>query len=137
MSLDDTSRARKETVIRLLTAIAERDRESASRCLSDDATWWVPQSAGKLLGRPIKGRQNVLDLLCGESHYEVGTMKWEPHQVLSDENFVVVHCTLRATTRGGRDYENHYALLYRFDDLLVSESWEYTDTAYAVSRFAG
>ena len=78
----------------------------------------------------------MLELLCGESRYEVGTMVWEYHQVLHDEGFVIAHCSLRATTRSGRGYENQYALLYRFDGRLITEAWEHTDTAYAFSRFA-
>jgi ketosteroid isomerase-like protein len=133
----DIARTRKEIVIRLLAAIATRDRAAASHCIADDVTWWAPQSAvAHGLERPLRGRGKVLELLCGESRYEVGTMKWECHQVFHDDGFVIAHCSLRATTRSGRDYENHYALLYRFDGLLIAEAWEHTDTAYAFSRFA-
>jgi uncharacterized protein len=136
MSTEEEARTRKEIVVRLLTAIAERDRPSAARCLTDEVTWWVPQSAGaRGLARPLRGRAQVLELLCGESRYEVGTMAWEHHQVFHDGDFVIAHSSLRATTRSGRDYENQYALLYRFDELLIAEAWEHTDTAYAFSRF--
>jgi ketosteroid isomerase-like protein len=137
MTPEEEARTRKEVVVRLLTAIAERDRGSASRCIAEDVTWWVPQSAGaRGLERPLRGRERVLDLLCGESRYEVGTMQWEHHQVFHDGDFVIAHSSLRATTRSGHDYENQYALLYRFDGVLIKEAWEHTDTAYAFSRFA-
>jgi ketosteroid isomerase-like protein len=134
---DEQATTRKEIVVGLLAAIAARDRAAAARCVADDVTWWVPQSAGaRGLDRPLRGREPVLELLCGESRYEIGTMVWEHHQVLHDDNFVIAHCSLRATTRSGRDYENQYALVYRFDALLITEAWEHTDTAYAYSRFA-
>jgi ketosteroid isomerase-like protein len=137
MTTDEDAGTRKEVVVRLLTAIAERDRSAAARCVTDDVTWWVPQSAGERgLERPLRGRDQVLELLCGESRYEVGSMVWEHHQLFCDQGFVIAHCSLRATTRSGRDYENQYALLYRFDGLLIEEAWEHTDTAYAFSRFA-
>lgn len=133
----DLATARKRTAADLLTAIAERRREVASDCLSDNVVWWVPQSAGdRGIARPLEGRQAVLDLCCGESRYQVGTMTWELHQVLHDDDVVVVHCTLRALTKGGTPYENHYALLYRFVGTLIAEAWEHTDTAYAFARFA-
>ena len=136
MSPHEVAERRKEVVGRLLTAIATRDRASASRCLADDVTWWVPQSAGaRGLERPLRGRERVLDLLCGESRYEVGSMVWQHHQLFHDGDFVIAHSSLRATTRSGRPYENQYALLYRFDGLLITEAWEHTDTAYAFSRF--
>lgn len=133
---DEVAATRKEVVVRLLRAIATRDRASASPCLADDVTWWVPQSAGtRGLERPLRGRERVLELLCGESRYEIGTMVWVHHQLFHDGDFVIAHSSLRATTRSGREYENQYALLYRFDGLSIEESWEHTDTAYAFSRF--
>jgi uncharacterized protein len=137
MTEDERSRLRENVVVMLLNAIATRDRAAAGGCLTDDVTWWVPQSAGERgLERPLEGRDRVLELLCGESRYVVGTMAWEFHQILHDQDFVVAHCSLRATTQSGRDYENQYALLYRFRGQLINESWEHTDTAYAFARFA-
>ena len=134
---EDVRAQRAGIVTTLLTAIATRDRAAAAGCLTEDVTWWVPQSAGERgLERPLVGRDRVLELLCGESRYVVGTMDWEYHQVLQDGEFVVAHCSLRATTQAGRDYENQYALVYRFLGMLIEESWEHTDTAYAFARFA-
>jgi ketosteroid isomerase-like protein len=138
MADDERTRRRKDVVVTLLTAIARRDRIAAAHCLTDDVTWWVPQSAGEHgLERPLQGRDRVLELLCGESRYVVGTMAWQYHQILHDGDFVVAHCSLSATTQSGRDYENHYALLYRFRGDVIAESWEHTDTAYAFARFSG
>ena len=137
MNEDERTRLRRNVVVTLLTAIATRDRSAAASCLTDDVTWWVPRSAGERgLERPLQGRDRVLELLCGESRYVVGTMAWEYHQVLQDGDFVVAHCSLRATTQSGRDYENQYALVYRFRGDAIAESWEHTDTAYAFARFA-
>ena len=133
----DIGISRKQVAVRLLTAIADKDKASASDCLAADVTWWVPQSAGELgIARPLRGRAQVLALLCGESRYEPGTMVWQYHRVLYDADVVVAHCTLRANTRAGRPYENQYCLLYRFNAELIVESWEHTDTAYAYSRYS-
>ena len=78
----------------------------------------------------------MLELLCGESRYVVGTMAWEHHQILHDGEYVVALSSLRATTQAGRDYENQYALIYRFRQDVIAESWEHTDTAYAFARFS-
>jgi ketosteroid isomerase-like protein len=132
----DIGDARTQVALRLLTAIAQKDRASASGCLADDVTWWVPQSAAEHgIDRPLLGRDNVLDLLCGESRYEVGTMVWEYHHILEHDDLVVVHCALRARTRAGRPYDNEYCLLYRFTGHLVVESWEHTDTAHAFAQY--
>src|ERR1700694_147863 len=100
----------RSVTIDLLTAIAERRRDALPALLTDDVTWWVPLSAAaRGLTRPLKGREGVLGLLSGDnSHYRTGTMKWEFHDVLQDGDRVVVHCTLRALTREGVPYENHY-----------------------------
>jgi ketosteroid isomerase-like protein len=121
----------------LLTAIAERRRQALPDLLTPDVTWWVPLSAAaRGLARPLKGREGVIGLLGGDnSHYRTGTMRWEFHDVLQDGDRVVVHCTLRALTREGAEYENHYLMLYRFAGERIAEAWEYTDTAYAFGRF--
>jgi ketosteroid isomerase-like protein len=128
----------RATARRLLEAMAGRDRDAVSGCLSDDVVWWVPRSAARLgLQRPYVGRAATLDLVCGpRSQYREGTMAWEFHHVLADGGMVATHSTLRALTAGGVPYENHYVQLYRFVDGLVAEGWEHTDTAYAFGRFA-
>jgi ketosteroid isomerase-like protein len=127
----------REIAVDLLNAIAERRRHDLPGLLTEDVTWWVPLSAAaRGLARPLNGREGVVKLLGGDnSHYRTGTMKWEFHDVLQDGSRVVVHCTLRALTREGIPYENHYLMLYRFEGTRVAEAWEYTDTAYAFGRF--
>jgi ketosteroid isomerase-like protein len=133
----DGGDARRQVALRLLKAIADKDRASASECLADQVTWWVPPSAAEHgIARPLSGRDDVLNLLCGESRYEVGTMVWEYHHILHGDDLVVVHCALHARTRAGRPYDNEYCLLYRFVGQLVVESWEHTDTAHAFAQYA-
>jgi len=139
VSLGEINDRRTDTAIRLLTAVNERDRDAVSSYLSPDVSWWIPQSASANgdIERPLKGREAVVELLCGETRFfEAGTLRWEFHHVISDKDLVMVHGTLRATTRSGRDYVNHYVMLHRFDGELVTEVWEHLDTAYAYSRFA-
>ncbi len=127
----------REIAVDLLNAIAERRRDALPDLLTEDVTWWVPLSAAaRGLARPLNGREGALKLLGGDnSHYRTGTMQWEFHDVLRDGERVVIHCTLRALTREGVPYENHYLMLYRFEGTRIAEAWEYTDTAYAFGRF--
>jgi ketosteroid isomerase-like protein len=127
----------KDIAIKLLSGIAERDRSTVASCLAGDVVWWVPQSAAALgLDRPLVGREATLGLLCGESRYEVGSMQWTHHHVLADDDTVAVHASLRARTKAGVSYENHYVMIYRFQDDQIIEGWEHTDTAYAFGRMA-
>jgi ketosteroid isomerase-like protein len=133
----DIATARKQVVLRVLAAIASKDKASASDCLADEVTWWVPQSAAEFgIDRPLLGRDPVLALLCGESRYEPGTIVWECDRLVHEDDVVIAQCTLRANTRAGQPYENQYCLVYRFDAELIVESWEHTDTAYAFARFS-
>jgi ketosteroid isomerase-like protein len=127
----------RSVAVDLLNAIAERRRHALPDLLTDDVTWWVPLSAAaRGMTRPLKGRSGVLELLGGDnSHYRAGSMRWEFHDVLQDGDRVVVHCTLRALTRDGVPYENHYLMLYRFVGDKIAEAWEHTDTAYAFACF--
>jgi ketosteroid isomerase-like protein len=134
-SEEEAGQRRKDTVVRLMDAIAARDRETTSSYFGEDVTWWAPQSAIDLgVPRPVRGREAVLDLVRMRS-YQVGTTRWRNHHVLYDQGIVVLHTNLEALTNAGKAYDNPYCLLYRFEGDAVVEVWEHADTAYAYASY--
>jgi ketosteroid isomerase-like protein len=133
----DLGQRRKDSVVRLMADIADRDRDAASKVFHEEVAWWAPQSAVELgVPRPVRGREAVLDLVRMRS-YQVGTTRWRNQHVLydQDEDLVVLHTHLEATTNAGLPYDNPYCLVYRFEGDEVIEVWEHADTAYAYSRY--
>ena len=108
------------------------------RFLTDDVVYWLPQSV-ETIGIPerYEGRQAVLSMLSEAAlkYYVPETMTFDYHSSIAEADRVAAHFTLRAKTVTGKDYENHYQILYRCQDGLIAEVWEYFDTAYFRSFF--
>ena len=110
-----------------------------SRFLAEDIVYWLPQST-EALGVPHKyeGKPEVLAMLSGAASefYIPKSMEFDYHSCIAEGDRVATHFTLRARTVNGKDYENHYQILYRCKDSLIAEVWEYYDTAYLKSVFS-
>jgi uncharacterized protein len=128
--------ARKQVVHDVLTAYAASDAETLRRLLTDDVTWWVPQSAAGRYPRPILGVDAVVGVLAGPSRaYRKPTIAWTVHHVVADESDIVMAAaTMSAVLLNGNEYVNDYCYVFRFDGDRIAEATEYTDTAYAVER---
>jgi ketosteroid isomerase-like protein len=113
------------------------DVEACRQLLTEDAAFWVPQSAAARSGfdLPIRGREEVINLMVASGFYRYDTMSIDVHHVVSEGDMVAVHHTMSTKTSGGTDYSNQYAYLLRFEEGRVAEVWEHLDTAYAYSRF--
>jgi ketosteroid isomerase-like protein len=109
------------------------------RFLLEDVVWWLPQSSEEL-GVPQKyeGKSDVLAMLSGaaSNFYIPDSMEFDYHSCIAEGDRVATHFTLRAKTVNGKNYENHYQTLYRCQDGLIAEVWEYFDTAYLRSVFS-
>ncbi len=98
--------------------------------MSEDCEWW--NGMGKFPGAPgqtvFRGRQEIGDHILGRApaprpvsgrkvdRYDLSTTEFHDVHVLADGPYVFRHHTYRATTLRGRDYENVYGFLFRFDD---------------------
>jgi uncharacterized protein len=57
-------------------------------------------------------------------------------RILSDEDYVVVECTGRATTTAGKSYNNTYCYVIQVANGMMKELTEYCDTALLESALA-
>lgn len=99
--------------------------------LTDDVTWWVPQSSP--LGGTYAGRDAVLGLMGqGTDLYDLSVpMQMEIQQMVAEGDTVCVQLVIRARTARGADYENHYHFVFRLRDGRICAVKEYVDTLYA------
>lgn len=120
----------KRVVERYFAAMAAGSPELPA-LLSDDVTWWVPQSS-PLAGR-YAGREAVLGLMSqGAGLYDLSVpMQTEVEQMVAEGDTVCVQLVLRARTAKGRDYENHYHFVFRLREGRIRAVREYVDTLYA------
>ncbi|MEZ4330594.1 MAG: nuclear transport factor 2 family protein [Myxococcota bacterium] len=98
---------------------------------SPDACWLAPRSAP--VGRRHEGLDAVLALMAsGLGLYDTTQpMQIERTASLAGDERVYVEMTIRATTRRGEPYENHYVMAFDLRDGRIVEVREYVDSLYA------
>jgi len=102
--------------------------------LSDDVSWWVPQSSP--LGGLHEGKVAVLALMSGGVDlYDARTpMEVQIVQMIADDEWVAVQLCLTARTAKGEDYRNDYHFAFRIRGDRICEVKEHLDTLYAQQK---
>lgn len=96
-----------------------------------DVRWLAPQAGP--LGREHAGLDAVLALMAGGIGLYDGArpMQIERTACLAGEALVYVEMTIRATTRSGAPYENHYVMVFELRGDRIAEVREHVDSLYA------
>jgi len=95
-----------------------------------DARWLAPQSAP--VGRRHEGLDAVLALMAsGIGLYDTTRpLDVDRTACLAGDERVYVEMTIRATTKAGEPYENHYVMVFELRDDRIVEVREYVDSHY-------
>lgn len=107
--------------------------------LADDVKWHLPQSTAQMGRALYDGKADVMTMFSGAvaQFYQPESMQFTYHSFIADGDFAHCHFSLEALTAAGKPYLNHYQSLFRLRDGKIAEVWEYFDTAYLFSVFAG
>jgi nitroreductase len=114
--------------------------------MSDDVEWW--NGLGKFPAAPgqtvFRGKDEIGRIVLGRApsppqpngrrvdRYDLATLSFADVRTIVDGNHVFRQHTYRATTMGGRPYENVYGFLFRFDEQgLIDRIWEHWGTLQA------
>src|ERR1044071_593413 len=86
--------------------------------------------------RTFVGKQLVVDtLFAGARDTLSPSSTVEVHYVHGDGDFVVIEHSGRNELADGRRYDNNYCWVFRFQDGLIQEVREYTDTQLVTETF--
>jgi len=123
----------KRLVRRYFDAMRSGD-PGLSELLSDDVSWWAPQSSA--LGGLHAGKPAVLALMAsGVGLYDDGhPMSVEISRMIAEDDWVSVQLILEARTARGEPYRNHYHFAFRVQDGRIREVREHLDTLYAQQK---
>jgi hypothetical protein len=126
---ESTPAAHREIVERYFEMMQQGDPEIA-RLFCDDVCWVAPQSSP--VARRHEGLAAVLELMqTGVGLYDMSRpMELDIEAVAAEGQHVFVELTLRATTRAGEPYANHYVFVFRFRSGRIVEIHEHLDTHY-------
>ena len=132
--------ANKATILRYLRGVERFDLDDVAGCFAPDAIQHLPAPGVTALDLPpvqvgreliIDGFRKFIPML-----YKLETIRMEVQNIIGDGDFVAARWILHAVTQSkGEAYANHYHFLFRFEDGLIAEYWEFCDTAYAASKF--
>lgn len=135
---DASQQSEKNTqlVLNFQMAVAKQlqgePQPSIADYLSDDIQWHLPASMNELAeGSDKQGKAEVLRLFDDivKRFYQPKTMAFDFHGITASHDKVHFHFTLTATTNSQQTYQSGYQLLFRVEDDLVREVWEYFDSA--------
>jgi len=125
--------------------VAGRDVDRLS-FMTDDVEWW--NRLGKFPAAPgqttFRGKEEIGARILGRApsppqpsgrridRYDLSTISFHDVHTIADGPYVFRQHRYRATTIGGRPYENVYGFLFRFtDDGLIDRIWEHWGTLEA------
>ena len=122
---------RSQAIVDRYFELLQKGDPGIGELFTPDARWLAPQSAP--VGRIHAGRDAVLRLMAsGLALYDPSRpMEIQRSASLAGEALVYVEMTIRATTKAGEPYENHYVMAFQLEDGRIAEVREYVDSLYA------
>jgi len=110
------------------------DMTAFLNALSDNVRW-TNIGTTKYSGT-YEGKETLLAGLMGPLFGELeGGITSAIHNVIAEGDFVAVQLSGQAVTRDGREYNNTYCHVFRFDGGKICEVTEYMDTELVTTTF--
>jgi ketosteroid isomerase-like protein len=134
------SRANKARAIDYINAMFGGNVAGMSENTTEDFRWWFPPSGPKNHGLPdpLAGRDNAAKTLfeLGGGTARDRSLKLDVIHAVAEGDMVTLHLYVHTKNRYGAPYDNRYVFIFRFENDLIADVWEFTDTVYANELFA-
>jgi ketosteroid isomerase-like protein len=126
------ARPDEAVVRRFIEAMVAHDPGEIAACFADDVVFHI---AGRnALSGEHRGKQAVMTRLFQAWEEAFGGLEIDVHDVLADDDHVVVLSDRRAT-RDDRTLEMRSATVYHVRDGLIAEAWLFEWDPYAIDEF--
>ncbi len=125
------SHPNEDVVRKAYAAHDSRDLETLRGLLAPDIKWHSP-GRHRLAG-DHHGPDAVLRFLTGLHEMTSGTLRIEIHDVLANDEHVVVLAHLHGE-RGGRSLNDNHAQVFHLRDGLITEFWGHSRDQHAVDE---
>jgi len=103
--------------------------------MADDFRWTI--TGASPWSRTYEGKRAVLDDLMRPLFSQfAGTYTNHAQRFIAEDDFVVVECRGKVTTKAGKPYNNTYCYVCRFKDGKLRELTEYLDTQLVAEALA-
>lgn len=117
----------KQLMQRIFAELAKGNSKPFLDSLADDVRWTIIGTTA--WSRTYEGKQAVLNELLRPLFSQFADQYTNTAQrFIAEDDFVVVECRGRVTTKSGQPYNNTYCYVLRLADGKVRELTEYLDT---------
>jgi uncharacterized protein len=118
----------KQLLQAIFSELAQGNSKPFVESWADDFCWTV--SGTTAWSKVSRGKQTVLDDLMQPLRAQFADRyTLTAHRFIAEDNYVVVECRGRVTTKAGKPYHNSYCFIIRMDGGKLRELTEYADTA--------
>ena len=131
-----TTTENKRLMQQVFDELAKGNSQALVEVLADDVDWHVTGTTK--FSRTYRGKPSLMnDLVVPLFSQFADTYTTTADRIIADDNYVVVECHGKVTTKTGRPYNNKYCFVFRIEDGKVKEVTEYMDTHLVVTTFGG
>jgi ketosteroid isomerase-like protein len=117
----------KQLMQRIFSELAKGNGKPFVESMADDFRWTVTGTTK--WSRTYHGKQAVLDDLMKPLFSQFADQYTNTaHRFIAEDDYVVVECRGRVTTKTGTPYNNAYCFVCRISDGKLQELTEYLDT---------
>ncbi|MAP94275.1 MAG: ketosteroid isomerase [Ponticaulis sp.] len=123
-----TTSSNKALITQAFEGLAQGDGRAFVNLLHEDVVMTV--TGDYSWSRTFHGKESLFrDLYLYLAEICPGVRRTVASRILADEDWVIVEARGDMTTRAGDPYQNHYLLMYRFENGKIVEMKEYQDSA--------
>lgn len=132
MSTTTTTQRNKQLMQAIFAELAQGNGKPFVAAMADDFSWIIPGRS--TWSRTWRGKQAVIDELMRPLFARfASTYTNEATRFIAEDDFVVVECRGKVTTKSGKPYDNHYCYVCRLAGGQLRELTEYMDTELATT----
>ena len=131
-----TTQENKRLMQQVFEELAKGNSPALVEVLADDVEWHVTGTT--TFSKTYRGKAMLMNELLGPLFSQLAEpFTMTADRFIADDNYVVVECRGKTTTKTGRPYNNKYCFVFRMEDRQVKEVTEYMDTQLVVTTFGG
>jgi ketosteroid isomerase-like protein len=123
-----STEANKKVALEYFAALARNDVSGMSKCMTDDATWWIaPGTSFSGLQEKEPYLRNIAAFLASAA----GPLELTFGEITAEGDRVAIIAKGKLPLKNGRTYESHYSFLLQFRDGKIASGKEFLDAVHA------
>lgn len=129
-----TTEENKRLMQEVFAELARGNSQALVEVLADDVVWHVTGTTK--FSKSYKGKAALMNELVAPLFSQFADqLTMAADRFIAEDNYVVVECRGKVTTKTGRPYNNKYCMVFRIEAGKIKELTEYMDTNLVVTTF--